>query len=167
MDNLATTIPRRIIDTRLNPSTPAHMMQDASASTWNSACPRTAEPFSRKSSTDREVASRPIFAIDPFNFKRNQTSSAVSFAVHAIVIALVLFLALRVHTSVTLRPEANVTPVSFSPYVPPPAMLPVARSAGGGGGGGAHEVVEASKGHLPIVAKMQITPSQILRIDRP
>jgi len=38
---------------------------------------------------------------------------------------------------------------------------------GGGGGGGNHEIVEASKGRLPQMAKTQITPPQILRIDHP
>jgi len=38
---------------------------------------------------------------------------------------------------------------------------------GGGGGGGAHDILEASRGRQPIVATNQITPPQIIRIDRP
>jgi TonB family protein len=45
--------------------------------------------------------------------------------------------------------------------------MPVAKVQGGGGGGGAHDLVQASKGRQPIVAKTQITPAQIIRIDRP
>ncbi len=48
----------------------------------------------------------------------------------------------------------------------PPMTLPVAKAMGGGGGGGAHELVEASKGHIPLVAKTQITLPQIIRNDR-
>src|ERR1019366_7945891 len=45
--------------------------------------------------------------------------------------------------------------------------LPVAKLAGGGGGGGAHEMVEPIKGRLPMVAKLEIAPPQISRIDHP
>jgi TonB family protein len=38
---------------------------------------------------------------------------------------------------------------------------------GGGGGGGNHEIIEASKGHLPEFAKTQLAPPQILRLDNP
>jgi TonB family protein len=38
---------------------------------------------------------------------------------------------------------------------------------GGGGGGGNNELLEASKGHLPQMAKTQIAPPQLLRLDNP
>lgn len=48
----------------------------------------------------------------------------------------------------------------------PPITLPVTKAMGGGGGGGAHELVEASKGRLPLVAKTQIMLPQIIRKNR-
>jgi TonB family protein len=113
-----------------------------------------------------EVASRPIFAVDPLEFKRDRTSSAISFVIHAVVITLVLSLALKAHNVITRPTQMIVTPVDFNAYNPPMTM-PVAKAMGGGGGGGAHQVVEAIKGHQPIVAKLQIVPPQISRIDRP
>jgi TonB family protein len=113
-----------------------------------------------------ELASRPIFAIDSLTFKSDQTSSVISFVVHAVMITFLLSLALRAHTMITMSPETIVTPVDFKPYRPP-MTLPVAKPMGGGGGGGTHEVVEASKGHLPTVAEIQITPPQLSKIERP
>ena len=45
--------------------------------------------------------------------------------------------------------------------------MPLAPKMGGGGGGGAHQVIEPTRGRPPEVAKMTITPPQIIRIDRP
>jgi TonB family protein len=79
---------------------------------------------------------------------------------------LVLSLALKAHTLVAPQPATTLTPVDFKLSIPP-MTLPVAKLAGGGGGGGVHEIVEAIKGHLPTVAKIQMLPLQINRIDRP
>jgi TonB family protein len=113
-----------------------------------------------------EAAWRPIFAADLLVFKRDPTSNAISFAIHVVVIVLVLFLALKTHTIVTQAATTIVTPVDFRVSIPP-IILPVAKVMGGGGGGGAHDVVEASKGHLPVIAKMQIMPAQLLKFDHP
>jgi len=61
----------------------------------------------------------------------------------------------------------NVTHVDFTLTAPPPITMPVAKVQGGGGGGGAHQVTPPSKGRPPEVAKNQITPPQIIRIDHP
>jgi TonB family protein len=45
--------------------------------------------------------------------------------------------------------------------------LPGKDAMGGGGGGGAHELVEASKGHLPKFADRQLAPPQLVRDDNP
>jgi TonB family protein len=110
--------------------------------------------------------SRPIFAIDPLSFKRDKTSSAISFVFHAVVIVLVLTLALKARTGVALPTNITIVPVDFKPYIPP-IILPVAKAMGGGGGGGAHDIVEASKGHLPMIAKVQLMPAQLARFDHP
>jgi TonB family protein len=110
--------------------------------------------------------SRPIFTVDPLAVKGDKTSSAISFVLHVVAITLILFLAINVRTNVTLQPTTRVTPLNFKLTVPP-MTLPVAKVEGGGGGGGAHEIPMPSKGRPPQVAKMQITPPQIIRIDRP
>ena len=112
------------------------------------------------------ATSRPVFTADPLAFKRDQTSSAISFAIHLVAITLVLSLALKARTVIMPQLTAIVTPVDMRVSVPP-MILPIAKEAGGGGGGGAYDVVEASKGRQPIVATSQITPPQIIRIDRP
>ncbi len=78
------------------------------------------------------------------------------------LIALVVFAGGRVQ--VKSVPLASVA-VKLKPLVP--MTLPGKDAMGGGGGGGAHEVVEASKGHLPKFSDRQITPPQIIRNDAP
>jgi len=137
----------------------------------------TLKPISRDGPSDEdsnsskklpllELDSRPIFAIDPFVFKRDKSSSTISFFIHAAIITLILSLVLKAHTVITKAPDTIVTQVDFKTYIPP-ITLPVAKPMGGGGGGGAHEVVEANKGHLPTIVALQITPPQPSRIDRP
>jgi periplasmic protein TonB len=148
----------------------SNMMQDASgASAWmpgGSQLPAAA--YASNSQVLMTPGSRPIFTIDPLAVKRDKTSSAISAVVHVIGITLLLTLALNAR-KVTLQPQEVVTPVDFTLTAPPPppTVMPVAKVQGGGGGGGAHQVVEASKGRQPEVAKTVITPSQIARLDRP
>lgn len=141
-------------------------LQEAVALAWPSTASNLPDASLSNALLPLEATSRPIFAIDSLTFKRDQSSSAISFAIHAVMIALLLSLALRAHTVITMSPETIVMPVDFKPYTPP-TTLPVAKAMGGGGGGGAHEVARAIKGHVPTIAKMQITPPQPSRIDRP
>jgi len=113
-----------------------------------------------------ELAARPMFAVNQMEFKGDPRSRTISFAIHVVAITLVLLLAVKARIIVKLQPNTIVTPVDFRVPITP-ITLPVAKAMGGGGGGGAQEVVEASKGHLPMVAKIQITPPQIIRINRP
>jgi TonB family protein len=65
-----------------------------------------------------------------------------------------------------IKPKAVATEVvDLKPYTPiaPPKMDVM----GGGGGGGDRDLVQVSKGHLPKLAKEQITPPQIIRNDHP
>lgn len=167
MGNLVSTTPKSILGGTLSGKSSSRMMQDAGASTWPSMGSHLPDGYSSNQLAPMEATSRPIFAVDSLAFKRDQTSSAISFVIHVVVITLVLSLAVKARTSMMLQPATIVTPVDVRLSIPP-LILPVAKAMGGGGGGGAHDLVEASKGHLPTtVAKIEITPAQIIRIDRP
>jgi len=150
----------------LTPKGSIRMMQDAGASTWPPMGAHIPGGYSSTQRVPMKSASRPIFTVDPLAVKGDKTSSAISFVLHVVAITLILLLAMNVRTNVTLQPTARVTPLDFKLTVPP-MTLPVAKVEGGGGGGGAHEIPIPSKGRPPQVAKMQITPPQIIRIDRP
>jgi len=166
MGDLVTTNPELILG-GTPPVKSSRMMQNTVAQTWPQGGSRLPHGYSSNNLAPARAISRPIFTVDPLAFKRDRTSSAISFVVHAVAITLVLTLALKVHTVVTPERTMIVMPVDFK-LTPPPLTLPVAKVQGGGGGGGAHEVVEPVRGHPPkIVAKMQIMPPQIIRIDRP
>ena len=111
------------------------MAQDAGTSAWPPPVSRPPGASAPNKLAQNSAASRPIFAVDPLVFKRDKTSSAISFVIHTVVIALVLSLTLKARTFVALNPTTNVTPVDFKAYIPP-ITLPVAKLAGGGGGYG-------------------------------
>jgi protein TonB len=142
------------------------MLQDTGAATWPSIGSRPPDGSSSNEPEPMASDSRPIFTLDPLVFKRDPASKVISVAVHIVVIALVLSLALKAHTIVTQASPVNVTAVDFKVFIPP-IVLPVAKAMGGGGGGGVRVPVEASKGHAPAVAKIQLMPSQLLKFDHP
>src|SRR5580658_6312163 len=57
---------------------------------------------------------------NPFEFKQDPTSKAVSFVVHVVVIALILWLAAFSRQAVVQVDDTTVTPVHFTLYDPPP-----------------------------------------------
>jgi periplasmic protein TonB len=154
--------PRSVLSAR----NPTRIMGETGASTRPSMA--TSVPVASFSNglVPQGQAWRPIFSTDPLSFKRDKSSSVISFAIHAVLICLVLSLVVKAHTIVTVAASTSITPLDLSIYTPP-VVLPVAKPTGGGGGGGAHEVTEARKGHIPEVAKYQFAPPQASRIDRP
>ncbi|MHB1958739.1 MAG: energy transducer TonB [Acidobacteriaceae bacterium] len=112
-----------------------------------------------------ELVSHPVAVADPLAVKRNPVSSAISFVMHAAIFALVLWFAIQARRQMVVPKQVAITPVYIPPYIPP-VTLPAPTTMGGGGGGGAHQVVEASKGHVPQVAKTQIAPPELM-VDHP
>ena len=102
--------------------------------------------------------------------QRSPKSRIISAVVHAGLIGLVLWLGM--HIRPVIAPAMTVAHVDFKLYAPvppppPPKVLPVAPKTGGGGGGGAHQPIEPTKGRAPEVAKVQLSPPQLLRLDHP
>ncbi len=167
MSDLASTTPIPISHKGQSGVSSRRTLKGAVALAWPSMAVNPPDVPSTKTLPSEEWASRPIFAVDSLTFKSDQSSRVISFAIHVVAITLLLSLALRAHTMITMSSGMVITPVDLKPYTPP-MMLPVAKSMGGGGGGGMHKVAEASKGHLPAVAKtIPITPLQLSRINRP
>jgi TonB family protein len=64
--------------------------------------------------------------------------------------------------------NTTVTPLNFTLYdPPPPPVMQIAKVQGGGGGGGEHRLIEPTRGHLPKIARVQILPPQIARLEQP
>jgi periplasmic protein TonB len=166
MEDLVTTTPKPILVGLRSTEKPGHNMRDTGASTWPPVESRPVGGYTANIREPTGATSRPIFADYPLAFKRDKTSSTISFVIHTFVIALVLTLTLKARTFITPQPISIVTPVDFK-LSTPPMILPVAKLAGGGGGGGANDLVEASKGHLPTIAKLEVAPPQISRIEHP
>lgn len=107
------------------------------------------------------LTSQPIAVNDPLAVKRDAKSSAVSTVTHILIVALILLLGLLARKAVKVKPEE----ASKQPFIP--ITMPQAQAMGGGGGGGSHDVVQASKGHLPKFEKLQITPPSVIKVDHP
>src|SRR6202007_2210790 len=92
-------------------------------------------------------------------------SSALAIVAHVVIIGLILFFFYAQWRTRAIQRKQNLAQMDIKPFIP--LTMKLNQSMGGGGGGGAHELVEASKGHLPKMAKDQITPPQIIRNDNP
>lgn len=179
MANLTMT-PRPITRGRLYASGDQNPQQDRDMYNRSSLALDPDRTFPERLSPSHVVAwPRPAAAIapqgalwrgeDPFKVNRSRTSTVVSFILHGVVVALIIYLGLNF--KVVMPAVKKVTGVNITLYAPPPPpkVLPVAPAQGGGGGGGAHQIVEPTKGKPPEV-KPKVTPvlaPQILRVDRP
>jgi TonB family protein len=177
MGNLISKTPKPISRGRLFAEDSSGMRQDADIYNRSSlALDPSDEPLPERHPLPRLVswpnaamADVPTFmGLDQALAHRDRKSSAVSFIVHAVIISAMLWLTIATHAP--FIPATVVTPVNitlYAPPPPPPKVMPLAPKMGGGGGGGAHQVIEPTRGRPPEVAKMTITPPQIIRIDRP
>lgn len=106
--------------------------------------------------------------LDTLTAQKDKTSNLVSFVVHVFIITALLWLGLKGPTAI-VQPATTLTHLDFTLYAPPPPpkVMPVAKAMGGGGGGGAHEIIEPTKGQPPRMAKVQLLPPQLAKIERP
>lgn len=109
-----------------------------------------------------DLTSTPVEVVDRLHVKRNPKPMLIALLVNLVIIGLIILLGLAGWRERVIKKkmEANVTPLI-------PMTLPMQQAMGGGGGGGARSPVEASKGRLPQIARHQITPPMILRIEHP
>jgi TonB family protein len=166
MGDFVTTTTKPFLGSKPSGAIPRRLLRDEGAFSLPPTATTLPGGLALEKAAPLAFAPRPIFALNPLEFKRDKASSAISFVIHAVVITLVLSVAFKAHTIIALPETSIVMPVDFKSYIPP-VMLPVAKAMGGGGGGGAEEIVEASKGHLPKVALVQITPPQANRFEHP
>lgn len=95
---------------------------------------------------------------------QSRWTSLLSLGTHALIAALILLFALDSWHQRSIQKKLIATQVDVTPFIPAASMK---ETMGGGGGGGNNELLEASKGRLPQMAKTQITPPQLLRLDNP
>jgi len=95
---------------------------------------------------------------------RSLWSNIWSVGAHAAAFALIVLVVFAGGKSIVAPQKGPVATVDVRPFIP---MNPGKDATGGGGGGGAHEVIEASRGHLPKLSTSQITPPQLIRNDAP
>jgi TonB family protein len=128
------------------------------------------QPVPPRSGISVAARSNSMFlGLDERIHSRSRTSTVVSVSVHIVVIALVLWAAVAIHSPVVDSPVATVTPVHFTLYEPPPPpVMQVAKVRGGGGGGGAHQIIPPTQGSLPkVVARAPVIPLEARKIESP
>jgi len=106
--------------------------------------------------------------LDTLTARNDKTSNVVSLFLHVLIIGALLWLGFKVPKTI-VQSQTALTHLAFTLYAPPPPpkVMPVAKAAGGGGGGGAHEVIPPTKGEPPKMAKMQMLPPQLARLNQP
>jgi periplasmic protein TonB len=117
----------------------------------------------------REIDARRAPAVpnfQPLSFApRSLWTNVWSTGAHATAFALIALVVFAGGKTVVVHPKLAVTPVMVKPYRPMTA--PGREAMNGGGGGGAHDVIEASKGHLPKISDRQMLPPQLIRNEAP
>lgn len=131
---------------------------------WKSLRSNLKETFFPAKLPPLELTAQPVPVPDLLAVPRDTKSSVASFLIHAAILGIILLLAYLAGRGVKVKPEPMQAEV-IKPFMP--ITAPMAKAMGGGGGGGSHDVVEASKGHLPKIDKLQITPPTVIHVDHP
>ncbi|HKW56940.1 MAG TPA: energy transducer TonB [Candidatus Acidoferrum sp.] len=112
--------------------------------------------------TSKPIRVKDIWTKDE-NFGWTQITS---FAAHAAVFALAIFVPLFWHFGTSTQANnknVDVTPIDLSPYI---SKLPAgAKKAGGGGGANDHTLTPVNKGKLPKFQWTQFTPPQVKPVN--
>ena len=139
---------------------------DAEGSVWASLVDNLRDVFRPQKLPPLELTSTPVPVDDLLAEKRGPLSRILSISVHVLIIGLIIgiFLWDRMHPKPKVK-QALLTPVDISAFIPVAPKMP--RLAGGGGGGGNHDIIPPTKGRLPKMDKVQVTPPQILRVEHP
>jgi periplasmic protein TonB len=142
-----------------NSSSLALDFQDASALQWQPSPQWVARPRAAAHPAPEIFDWRGLNLPD---FKRDRSSTTVSFLLHLAVIAFILWLSLRPHAIV--QPEqTTVTKLDFTLYAPPPPpppVMPVAKAQGGGGG--EHTIAQPRRVRVPKVVVFHPAPPKIV-----
>jgi protein TonB len=138
-----------------NPEMPERVRVDVRTRVW-------VREFGMKASP--AVRSEVVFSPEVFQTRmragRDARSTAMAVVAHAAAIALI-FWAVATHVPFA----APVKTLSLTELVPPPTMAPTKDVMGGGGG--QHDATPVSKGALPKIADVQITPPKAPPMEQP
>jgi TonB family protein len=110
-----------------------------------------------------ELTSTPIPVADPMAVKRSPLSIGISALINLAILGALLY-AFRDKIPVLKSMNLSHIDVDVSAWKP---QTKKAGDMGGGGGGGAHEILQASKGHLPKIEKAPLTKPMIPILDKP
>lgn len=134
---------------------------------WKSLFRGLDEFFFPKKLPPLKLESKPVPVKDIWGFYNYKKNGALGSTVaHIIVIALIIGGTIldRIVTKVEAKPQSTTELIDPGDY----ALKPAKTQAGGGGGGGDRDVLQASRGHAPKFALMQLTPpTAVIRNPNP
>src|SRR5579872_5930209 len=116
-----------------------------------------------------KLTSRPIPVRSPWGtYNNTKTATTISIMVHIALIAGIIAMSMIGVRVVQEVKKDSVTLIAPDVSVYMPVTPKKEPAMGGGGGGGERSKIEAPKGKLPKIAKLQIVPpTMILRNDHP
>ena len=122
---------------------------------WSSLVENFRDVFAPKKLPPLKLTSTPVPVGDLLAEKRSPLSSGISIGLHVLIIALIIWGLIDIRSR-TIVKKTTLTPVDVSAFIPVAPKKAI--TMGGGGGGGNHEILPPTKGKLPKMAKVQITP---------
>jgi TonB family protein len=131
-------------------------------STWGGLWESIQDIFFPQKLPPLELTSTPIPVPDRMAVKTNPWAVGISSFINLSILAFLLFVLGRAVIQKIKEPD-NLTQIEVSAYQGPKMK----ESAGGGGGGGDRSLVDATKGKLPKLEKMPVTPPQVQTFDKP
>ncbi len=113
-----------------------------------------------------QLQSHEVPVQDMLAVPRDRQSSIIAGSVHLAILAALIAFSIWHPKRPIVAPVVPMQSAQVTPFLPfTPNML---QSMGGGGGGGDRDLLQASKGKLPTIAKTQfVPPEEIIRNDHP
>ncbi|MGA7399493.1 MAG: energy transducer TonB [Candidatus Sulfotelmatobacter sp.] len=135
---------------------------------WKSLFRGLDEFFFPKKLPPLKLESKPVPVKDIWGFYNYKKTGAIgSMAAHLVVIGLIIggtIFVIKHPPKVEAKPQSTTELIDPGDY----ALKPAKTQAGGGGGGGDRDVLQASRGHAPKFALMQLTPpTAVIRNPNP
>ena len=128
------------------------------------------QPISTRGRAALVTRSNPMFlSLDQRISRQSRSTTLLSVVAHIGIVALILWVAMAIHTPLVNSSLAAVVPIQFTLYdPPPPPVMQVLKVRGGGGGGGEHQLIAPTRGLLPkIVMRTPVIPLEPPKIETP
>ena len=112
-----------------------------------------------------ELTSTPIPVPDRMAVKANPWAIGISTTLNILILLAAIWIGVRTVVTMVNKPKLESTNIDVGEWKPTAPKAGAA--AGGGGGGGSHDIVDPTKGKLPKIEKVPVTPPMVPVLEHP